>query len=83
MSLHPEQPPPLGQQQPELLKGRVRSSREARHLIRTLRLRLAKAGGGNFWLRASWRRKRSDALSRERCKAGPVGPQSKNYALRA
>jgi hypothetical protein len=49
LELHPDQPPLL-EQLWLLLPGlfprhrRVRSSREARHLIRTLRLRLAKVG---------------------------------------
>jgi DEAD/DEAH box helicase domain-containing protein len=42
LELHPDQPPLLEQLWLLLPEGRVRSSREARHLIRTLRLRLAK-----------------------------------------
>ena len=44
LELHPNQPPLLEQLWLLLPEGRVRSSREARHLIRTLRLRLAKVG---------------------------------------
>jgi hypothetical protein len=44
LMLHPEQPPLLEQLWLLLPEGRVRSSREARHLIRTLRLRLVRAG---------------------------------------
>jgi hypothetical protein len=44
LELHPDQPPLLEQLWLLLPEGRVRSSREARHLIRTLRLRLAKVG---------------------------------------
>ncbi len=44
LQLHPDQPPLLEQLWLLLPEGRVRSSREARHLIRTLRLRLARVG---------------------------------------
>jgi hypothetical protein len=44
LELHPDQPPLLEQLWLLLPEGRVRSSQEARHLIRTLRLRLAKVG---------------------------------------
>lgn len=44
LMLHPEQAPLLEQLWLLVPEGRVRSSREARHLIRTLRLRLAKVG---------------------------------------
>ena len=44
LEIHPDQPPLLGQLWLLRPGGRVRSSREARHRIRTLRLRLAKVG---------------------------------------
>lgn len=57
----------------------MRSSREARHLIRTLRLRLAKVaekllGAGEL------AEEENDPVARKTCETAPVGPSSQNYA---
>lgn len=58
LELHPDQPPLLEQLWLLLPEGQVRSSRDARHLIRTLRLRLAKEGR-SCWAQVSCLRTRT------------------------
>ena len=58
---------------------RVRSSREARHLIRTLRLRLAKVGEELLGA-GELAEEEDDPVNRETYQAVPGRPSSQNYA---
>ena len=82
LMLHPEQPPLLEQLWLLLPEGRVRSSREARHLIRTLRLRLVRAGEALLG-EGELPGEEDDAIEWEPCQAGTAGAGSQNYAARA
>jgi hypothetical protein len=82
LELHPDQPPLLEQLWLLLPEGRVRSSREARHLIRTLRLRLAKVGE-ELLGEGELPEEEDDAIEWEPCQAGTAGAASQNYAPRA
>jgi len=79
LELHPDQPPLLEQLWLLLPEGRVRSSREARHLIRTLRLRLAKVGEELLGA-GELPEDEDDPVNRETCQAVPMGAGSQNYA---
>ena len=79
LRLLPDQPPLLEQLWLLLPEGRVRSSREARHLIRTLRLRLAKVGEELLGA-GELPEDEDDRVIRETCQAVPGGPGSQNYA---
>ena len=79
LELHPDQPPLLEQLWLLLPEGRVRSSRDARHLIRTLRLRLAKVGEELLGA-GELPEEEHDPVIRETCHAVPGRPASQNYA---
>lgn len=82
LRLHPEQPPLLEQLWLLVPEGRVRISREVRHLIRLLRLRLASAGEallGEGELPAE----ANDPIGREPFRSMPAGAPSPNDAPHA
>jgi len=79
LMLHPEQPPLLEQLWLLVPEGRVRSSREARHLIRTLRLRLVKAGEALLGA-GELAEEDVEPADRETCQAVPGRAGSQNYA---
>ena len=62
------------------MEGRVRSSHQARLLIRALRLRLVKAGGGHSWVRASYPRRSTDPVRRESSQVDPDRAACQSYA---
>jgi hypothetical protein len=80
--LHPEQPPLLEQLWLLVPEGRVRRSREARHLIRTLRLRLVRAGEALLG-EGELPEEEDDAIDREPRVTGTAGATSQNDAARA
>ena len=79
LQLHPDQPPLLEQLWLLLPEGRVRSSREARHLIRTLRLRLAKVGEELLGA-GELAEDGVEPADWKTCQAVPGRPASQNYA---
>jgi hypothetical protein len=82
LRLHPEQPPLLEQLWLLVPEGRVLRSREAQHLIRILRLRLATAGKALLG-ECELPTEEDDPIEREPCQSVPGGAPSPNYAARA